>query len=131
MSLGVYPVFKNRSFQHGYSIDGTALAREIEALDTQSLAQGLKPLSGFDSANVPLPDGFAGDPAELPEPKPSWFSPVDGLKTVEALLRALSFHRVSLAQPDKENEVLEELRELQRALERAAERRECFQLKLG
>lgn len=80
----------------GYDIfvNGRSLARNEDALERLSLRLGVKPLIEFFSADensmALLIEEGAGNPELMKRlPPPQWYSPSEGLATVETLLEAL------------------------------------------
>jgi hypothetical protein len=111
----------------GYDIfvNGRALARHEDAVEKLALQLGVRPLIDFFSADenlmALLVEGGAGD-AELMKqlPPPQWYSPAEGLATVEALIEALQHEPQQLGSEGVL--VLEELREYAVVLRKTAER---------
>jgi hypothetical protein len=110
----------------GYDIfvNGRALARNEGALERLALRLGIRPLLAFFSADensmaLLLEEG-AGNPDLLHRlPPPQWYSPNDGLLTVEALLAAL---REAPQQLGSEGQlVLAELEEYVQVLRKTAQ----------
>jgi len=111
----------------GYNIfvNGSVLARYENAVEQLALDLGVKPLLEFFSADensMSLLVEEGGGNAELLKklPPPQWYSPADGLRTVEALVLALTedTHQLGTEGP----EVLGELREYEAVLRKTAER---------
>lgn len=106
-------------------VNGRALARNEDAVEKLALRIGVKPLLEFFSADensmALLIEEGAGDPDLLKRlPPTQWYSPNEGLKTVHALLRALSDEPQQLG---TEGElVLSELAEYAVVLEKTAAR---------
>lgn len=75
-------------------VNGRAIARNEDALERLALSLGVRPLIEFFSADensmALLIEEGAGNPELLNRlPPPQWYSGIDGLKTVEALLTEL------------------------------------------
>lgn len=106
-------------------VNGRSLARHEDALEKLALRQGVRPLIEFFSADensmALLIEEGAGDQELLRRlPPPQWYSPTDGLKTVQALLQALQDDPQQLGTEGKQ--VISELKEYQEVLEKAKER---------
>ncbi|MEO6911928.1 MAG: hypothetical protein ABI158_13505 [Edaphobacter sp.] len=107
-------------------VNGRSLARHEDALERLALAHGVRPLIEFFSADensmALLIEEGAGDQELLQRlPPPQWYSPADGLKTVEALLQALKDDPQQLGTEGRQ--VLSELKEYAEVLEKAKERK--------
>lgn len=105
-------------------VNGHALARNEDALEKLALRLNVKPLLEFFSADqnsmaLLLEEG-AGDPEWARTlPPPQWFSPEDGLSTVNALLNSLKDSPGTLG---SETElVVTELTDYVRVLEKTAQ----------
>jgi hypothetical protein len=112
----------------GYNIyvNGRVLARYESAVEKLALEIGVKPLLEFFSADensmALLIEEGGGNPDLLQRlPPPQWYRPEDGLRTVEALVKALEGDPAQLG--SEGTEVLAELREYETVLRRTAERR--------
>jgi hypothetical protein len=106
-------------------VNGRSLARHEDALERLALSLGVRPLIEFFSADensmALLIEEGAGDQELLRKlPPPQWYSPADGLKTVQALLQALRDDPQQLGTEGKQ--VLSELREYAEVLEKARDR---------
>lgn len=106
-------------------VNGRSLARHEDALERLALALGVRPLIEFFSADensmALLIEEGAGDQELLRRlPPPQWYSPADGLKTVNALLQALRNDPQQLGTEGKQ--VLSELREYSEVLEKTRDR---------
>ena len=106
-------------------VNGRSLARHEDALEKLSLSLGVRPLIEFFSADensmALLIEEGAGDQELLRRlPPPQWYTPADGLKTVQALLQALRDDPQQLGTEGKQ--VLSELKEYAEVLEKARER---------
>ncbi len=106
-------------------VNGRHLARYESAIEELALRLGVRPLLEFFSADensmLLLIEEGAGNPELLPRlPPPQWYTPDDGLRTVTALITALEddLHQLGSEGPA----VLEELREYEIVLRKAAER---------
>lgn len=106
-------------------VNGRSLARHEDALEKLALSLGVRPLIEFFSADensmALLIEEGAGDQELLRKlPPPQWYTPADGLKTVQALLQALRDDPQQLGTEGKQ--VLSELREYAEVLEKARDR---------
>ena len=106
-------------------VNGRSLARHEDALEKLSLSLGVRPLIEFFSADensmALLIEEGAGDQELLRRlPPPQWYTPADGLKTVQALLQTLRDDPQQLGTEGKQ--VLSELKEYAEVLEKARER---------
>ncbi|GGG81423.1 hypothetical protein GCM10011585_26120 [Edaphobacter dinghuensis] len=106
-------------------VNGRSLARHEDALEKLALNLGVRPLIEFFSADensmALLIEEGAGDQELLRKlPPPQWYTPADGLKTVQALLQALRDDPQQLGTEGKQ--VLSELREYAEVLEKARDR---------
>ena len=106
-------------------VNGRHLARYENAIEELSLSLGVRPLLEFFSADensmLLLIEEGAGNPELLPRlPPPQWYAADDGLRTITALIAALEedLHQFGSESPA----VLEELREYEIVLRKAAER---------
>lgn len=108
----------------GYDIfvNGRALARHEDALEKLALRLGVRPLIEFFSADENsmslLIEEGAGNPELIRRlPPPQWYSPADGLKTVQTLIARLEQDPQQLGTEGPQ--VLSELEEYARVLEKA------------
>ena len=111
----------------GYDIfvNGRALARNEDALEKVALGLGIRPLLEFFSADensLPLLIEAGGNERRLLEKMqpPQWYSAEEGLKTVNALIAALSDAPHSIGSDGPV--ALSELLEYRVVLEKTAER---------
>jgi hypothetical protein len=117
----------------GYDIfvNGHALARNEDALEKLALRLGVKPLLEFFSADqnsmaLLLEEG-AGDPEWAKTlPPPQWFSPGDGLITIQALLDALRESPTALG--SETTPIISELEEYENVLRKTNQRSLRWQL---
>jgi len=132
MAVGIFPIFKPRRASIRFQTDGKILAAEFERLDDLADQLGVPRFSAFGD-NRAIPEGFDGDPEALDEllgPFDDWFSPVDGLVTVDALLQA--FDQPETAHRFRQLEdVRLELTEMRRSLEHAAAEGVQFRLEMA
>lgn len=106
-------------------VNGRSLARHEDALEKLALALGVRPLIDFFSADensmALLIEEGAGDQELLRRlPPPQWYSPAEGLKTVEALLEALRDDPQQLGTEGKQ--VISELKEYAEVLAKTRDR---------
>lgn len=119
MAASLYIVVEGEDPGFDTFVNGHALARNEDALERLAESLGVSPLLQFFSADensmcVLLEQG-AGDPEwahHLPDPQ--WFKPVDGLTTVQAMIRFLSQSPVAFG--SETQPVLMELSEYERVL---------------
>lgn len=117
----------------GYDIfvNGHALARNEDALEKLAMRLGVKPLLEFFSADqnsmaLLLEEG-AGDPEWAKTlPPPQWFSPGDGLITIQALLDALRESPTTLG--SETSPIISELEEYENVLRKTSQRSLRWQL---
>lgn len=125
MAASMYIVVEGEDPGFDTFVNGRSLARHEDALEKLALRQGVRPLIEFFSADensmALLIEEGAGDQELLRRlPPPQWYSPTDGLKTVQALLQALQDDPQQLGTEGKQ--VISELKEYQEVLEKAKER---------
>ena len=123
MAASMYIVVEGEDPGYDIFVNGRSLARHEDALERLALHLGLRPLIEFFSADENsmslLIEEGAGNPDLIKRlPPPQWYSPGDGLATVEALLEALRDepHQLGTEGP----EVVAELDEYARVLRKAA-----------
>ena len=126
MAASMYIVVEGEDPGFDTFVNGRSLARHEDALEKLALRQGVRPLIEFFSADensmALLIEEGAGDQELLRRlPPPQWYSPTDGLKTVQALLQALQDEPQQLGTEGKQ--VISELKEYQEVLEKASERK--------
>src|SRR5580700_9518325 len=125
MAASMYIVVEGEDPGFNIFVNGRHLARYENAIEELALSLGVRPLLEFFSADensmLLLIEEGAGNPELLPRlPPPQWYAPDDGLRTVTALIAALEedLHQLGSESPA----VLEELREYEIVLRKAAER---------
>lgn len=94
-------------------VNGKALSRAGEILDSIAKDRGVRPLMGFFSTSPEVLAGFAADQGvalKQPTPSEKWFSAEDGLETVKAMIEEGEKRQLDVR-------VLAELREFQKVLE--------------
>lgn len=131
MAASLYIVVEGEDPGFDTFVNGHALARNEDALERLAESLHVAPLLQYFSADENsmclLLEHGAGDPEwarNLPEPQ--WFDPVDGLVTVRALKRYLIASPVCLG--SETPQVLNELREYERVLEKARKYKLRWQL---
>ena len=133
MGLGIYPVFDPPLTRVTFGCDGTSLARHFESLDAIARAIGIRTFSSFgDTRVVPVDfDGSPDDWADVMGTWDEWFSPVDGLRVVEAILNAFA-ESVDEAEKLRGSTTVEaELIKLEACLSAAVESGSRFRLEIG
>jgi hypothetical protein len=131
MSASMYIVVEGEDPGYDIFVNGHALARNEDALEKLALRLGVKPLLEFFSADqnsmaLLLEEG-AGDPEWAKTlPPPQWFSPSDGLITIQALLDALRKSPTSLG--SETVPIISELEEYEHVLRKTAQRSLRWQL---
>jgi len=126
MAASMYIVVEGEDPGFDTFVNGRSLARHEDALEKLALRQAVRPLIEFFSADensmALLIEEGAGDQELLRRlPPPQWYPPADGLKTVQALLKALQDDPQQLGTEGKQ--VISELKEYQEVLEKASERK--------
>lgn len=106
-------------------VNGRGLARHEDALEKLALSLGARPLIEFFSADensmaLLIEEGAGSEDLLRRMPPPQWYSPTDGLKSVRALVGALSDEPQILGTEGAQ--VLSELREYERVLEKTETR---------
>ena len=97
-------------------LNGKALSRASDQLDSIATSLGVRPLMEFFSADPDMAAEFLDEGTEIPPQ--SWFPASDGLATVRALHAHLAAN--SSAVPQQEM-VLEDLSDMDRVLTKASE----------
>ncbi len=121
MSACFYIVVEGEDPGYDIFVNGQALARHEAELEQLAASLHVRPLLDFFSADrnsmAMLLEQGAGDPEwtrSLPDPQ--WFTPNDGLATVNALLAHLEEHPASFG--SSTGAMVDELREYERVLEK-------------
>jgi hypothetical protein len=125
MAASMYIVVEGEDPGFDTFVNGRSLARHEDALEKLALALGVRPLIDFFSADensmALLIEEGAGDQELLRRlPPPQWYSPAEGLKTVEALLEALRDDPQQLGTEGKQ--VISELKEYAEVLAKTRDR---------
>jgi len=126
MAASMYIVVEGEDPGFDIFVNGRSLARHEDAVEKLALQLGVRPLIEFFSADensmALLIEEGAGDQELLQRlPPPQWYSPEDGLRTVRALLEALTEDPQLLGTEGKQ--VISELREYAEVLEKTSERK--------
>ncbi len=126
MSACFYIVVEGEDPGFDIFVNGHALARHEDELDTLARSLAVPPLLDYFSADrnamAALQEQGAGDPAwEAALPDPQWFAPQAGLHTVQALLGYVESRPTAL--DGGTADVIEELREYERVLQKTADYR--------
>jgi hypothetical protein len=131
MSASMYIVVEGEDPGYDIFVNGHALARNEDALEKLAMRLGVKPLLEFFSADqnsmaLLLEEG-AGDPEWAKTlPPPQWFSPGDGLITIQALLDALRESPTTLG--SETSPIISELEEYENVLRKTSQRSLRWQL---
>lgn len=136
MGVELHPVFQPPVRGLIYRAEGKALIDDLDALERLAAARRQTPLSAFMDPREPPEDfepdeDFDGDPDTFVEeacgPWTDWFPASEGLAAVRTLLAALADEEARETLSDPET-VLNDLEELARCLEAAANRKSKFRL---
>src|SRR5277367_5107885 len=95
MAASMYIVIEGDDPGFDTFVNGRSLARNEDALERLALRLGVRPLIEFFSADensmsLLIKEGAGNQDLIRRLPPPQWYSPGDGLKTVKALVHALS-----------------------------------------
>jgi hypothetical protein len=117
MSVAWYVVLERKIPGFEIFINGKALGHASELLDSLARDEGVLPLSAFFSASTEELTGFASDHGvDLQElgtaPPEKWFLPEDGLRTLDALMKAAESRKI-------EEHIVKDLRDFQAVLQTA------------
>ena len=107
-------------------VNGRSLARHEDALEKLALRLGVRPLIEFFSADensmsLLIEEGAGNQELMRRLPPPQWYSPADGLGTVQALLDALIDEPQQLGTEGEQ--VISELTEYSRVLKKTLDRK--------
>jgi hypothetical protein len=107
-------------------VNGRSLARHEDALEKLALRLGVRPLIEFFSADensmsLLIEEGAGNQDLMRRLPPPQWYSPADGLSTVQALLDALMDEPQQLGTEGEQ--VISELMEYARVLKKTRDRK--------
>ncbi|RSL15075.1 hypothetical protein EDE15_0551 [Edaphobacter aggregans] len=125
MAASMYIVVEGEDPGFDIFVNGRSLARHEDALEKLALRQGVKPLIEFFSADensmsLLIEEGAGNKELIQRLPPPQWYSPDDGLITVQALVRALEDEPQQLGSEGEQ--VLSELLEYRKVLEKTRSR---------
>jgi hypothetical protein len=106
-------------------VNGRSLARHEDALERLALRLGVRPLIEFFSADensmsLLIEEGAGNQELMRRLPPPQWYSPAEGLSTVQALLDALMDEPQQLGTEGEQ--VISELMEYARVLKKTRDR---------
>jgi len=107
-------------------VNGRSLARNEDAIERLALRLGVRPLIEFFSADensmsLLIEEGAGNQELMRRLPPPQWYSPADGLSTVQALLDALMDEPQQLGTEGEQ--VISELMEYARVLKKTRDRK--------
>ena len=107
-------------------VNGRSLARNEDAIERLALRLGVRPLIEFFSADensmsLLIEEGAGNQELMRRLPPPQWYSPADGLSTVQALLDALMDEPQQLGTEGEQ--VISELMEYSRVLKKTRDRK--------
>jgi hypothetical protein len=125
MAASMYIVVEGEDPGFDTFVNGRSLARHEDALERLALKLGVRPLIEFFSADensmsLLIEEGAGNQELLRRLPPPQWYSPGDGLKTVQALVDALEEEPQQLGTEGEQ--VLGELLEYARVLEKTRDR---------
>jgi hypothetical protein len=126
MAASLYIVVEGEDPEFDIFVNGHALARNEDALESLAVRLKVSPLLEFFSADENsmslLLEQGAGNPDWAQHlPQPQWFDPANGLATISALIEFL--RAAPLALGSETATVVSELREYERVLHKTADRR--------
>jgi hypothetical protein len=125
MAAAMYIVVEGEDPGFDIFVNGRSLARHEDALERLALRLGVRPLIEFFSADensmsLLIEEGAGNQELMRRLPPPQWYSPADGLSTVQALLDALMDEPQQLGTEGEQ--VISELMEYARVLKKTHER---------
>jgi hypothetical protein len=125
MAATMYIVVEGEDPGFDIFVNGRALARNEDAVEKLSLRLGVRPLIEFFSADensmsLLIEEGAGNRELMQRLPPPQWYSPGEGLVTVEALITALEDEPLQLGSEGEQ--ILAELMEYRRVLRKTHER---------
>jgi len=123
MAVSLYIVVEGEDPGFDIFVNGRALARNEESLDRLAAALSVSPLLDFFSADensmaLLLEQGSGESPWMGRLPRPQWYRPHDGLRTIRTFITFLISNPTSIG--SETSAVLSELREYERVLEKTA-----------
>ena len=125
MAAAMYIVVEGEDPGFDIFVNGRSLARHEDALERLALRLGVRPLIEFFSADensmsLLIEEGAGNQDLMRRLPPPQWYSPADGLSTVQALLDALMDEPQQLGTEGEQ--VISELMEYARVLKKTRDR---------
>jgi hypothetical protein len=125
MAASMYIVVEGEDPGFDIFVNGRSLARHEDALEKLALRLGVRPLIEFFSADensmsLLIEEGAGNQDLMRRLPPPQWYSPADGLGTVQALLDVLVDEPQQLGTEGEQ--VISELMEYARVLKKAHDR---------
>jgi hypothetical protein len=125
MAASMYIVVEGEDPGFDIFVNGRALARNEDAVEKLSLRLGVRPLIEFFSADensmsLLIEEGAGNRELMQRLPPPQWYSPAEGLVTVDALMAALEEEPQQLGSEGEQ--VLAELVEYRRVLRKTQDR---------
>src|SRR5438270_13470178 len=125
MAASMYIVVEGEDPGFDIFVNGRSLARHEDALERLALRLGVRPLIEFFSADensmsLLIEEGAGNQDLLRRLPPPQWYSPEEGLKTVQALIDALGDEPQQLGTEGEQ--VLGELLEYTQVLVKARDR---------
>ena len=125
MAASMYIVVEGEDPGFDIFVNGRSLARHEDALERLALRLGGRPLIEFFSADensmsLLIEEGAGNQELMRRLPPPQWYSPSDGLSTVQALLDALMDEPQQLGTEGEQ--VISELMEYARVLKKTRDR---------
>jgi hypothetical protein len=125
MAASMYIVVEGEDPGFDIFVNGRSLARHEDALERLALRLGVRPLIEFFSADensmsLLIEEGAGNQELMRRLPPPQWYSPADGLGTVQALLDALLDEPQQLGTEGEQ--VISELMEYVRVLKKTRDR---------
>ena len=126
MAASMYIVVEGEDPGFDIFVNGRSLARHEDALEKLALQLGVRPLIEFFSADensmsLLIEEGAGNQELMRRLPPPQWYSPADGLSTVQALLDALMDEPQQLGTEGEQ--VISELMEYARVLKKTRDRK--------
>jgi hypothetical protein len=125
MAASMYIVVEGEDPGFDIFVNGRSLARHEDALEKLALRLGVRPLIEFFSADensmsLLIEEGAGNQELMRRLPPPQWYSPADGLGTVQTLLDALMDEPQQLGTEGEQ--VISELMEYARVLKKTRDR---------
>ena len=126
MAASMYIVVEGEDPGFDIFVNGRSLARNEDAIERLALRLGVRPLIEFFSADensmsLLIEEGAGNQELMRRLPPPQWYSPADGLGTVQALLDALIDEPQQLGTEGEQ--VISELMEYSRVLKKTLDRK--------